>query len=81
MNLDDFNVNLQHAPFMVSFFNTPTTSRMHAPPHVTPITTTNTPRSISIKCKCTNAFSLVIEATNNKNEQIIEVMDQIDLTS
>lgn len=36
---------------------------------------------ISIKCKHTNAFSHVIEATNKNNKQIIEVMDQINLTS
>ncbi len=81
MNLDDFNVSLQRAPSMVSFSNTPTTSHMPTPPHVTPITATNTLRSISIKSKCTNALSLVIEATNNNNKQIIEIMDQINLTN
>jgi len=50
MNLDDFNVSPQHAPFMVNFSNTPTTSHVFVPPHATLITTTNTLGSISIKC-------------------------------
>jgi hypothetical protein len=53
---------------MVNFFNTPTTSHVLAPPRATPIIATNTLGSISIKHKCTNAFSLVIEATNKNNK-------------
>jgi hypothetical protein len=68
MNLDDFNVNLQHAPSMVNLSNTPITFLVFAPPYTTLITVTNTPRSMGIKSKHTNAFSHVIE-TINKNSK------------
>jgi len=81
MNLDDFNVSPQHAPFMINFSNIATTSHVFVPPHATLITTTNPLGSTSIKCKHTNAFSLMIETTNKNNKQIIEVMDRINLIS
>jgi hypothetical protein len=54
------------------------------PPLTTLITFANTPRStlgsIGIKCRRTNAFSHVIKTTNKNIKQIVEAMDQINLT-
>jgi hypothetical protein len=80
VNLDDFNASPQHALSMSNHFNIPIAFPMLAPPHTTPIIGTNTSKSTSIKHKRTNAFSPVIEATNKNNKQIVETMDQINLT-
>jgi hypothetical protein len=65
---------------MVNHFDTPIASPMFAPPCTTPIIGTIAPKSTSIKRKRTNACSLVIEATNKNSKQIVETMDQINLT-
>lgn len=75
MNLGDFNANPRHAPSMVNHFDAPIASTMFAPPCTTPIISTNAPKSTGIKRKRTNAFSLVIEATNKNSKQIVETMD------
>jgi hypothetical protein len=80
VNLVDFNVSPQCAPSVVNHFDTPIASHVLAPPHTTQITSTNAPKSIGIKCKCTNAFSPMIKATNKNNKQIVETMDRINLT-
>ncbi len=80
MKIDDFNDSLRCAPFVVNHFDTPIAYPMPIPPCTTPIIGTNAPKSTSIKCKRTNAFSLVIEATNKNNKQIVETMDRINLT-
>ncbi len=80
MNLDDFNASPRHATSMVNHFDTPIASLMPIPPQTTPIIGTNAPKSTSIKRKRTNAFSPMIQTTNKNSKQIVETMDQINLT-
>jgi hypothetical protein len=61
---------------MVNIFYILTTFVVSAPTPTTPVA----PRSTTIKHKCTNTFSTMIEAINNTNKQIFETLDWINLT-
>jgi hypothetical protein len=42
------------------------------------LTTPLAPRSAKVKCKHSDVFSFVIEATNKKNKVILEAMDHFN---
>jgi hypothetical protein len=57
--------------------NTSTTSIVPLPTHAQHPIAPTTPRSTWIKCKWTNVFDLVIQATKH-NKVLIKAMDQIN---
>jgi hypothetical protein len=77
VNLDEFASSLQHSPIFVNLSDTPNAFVAH-----TSQLSTTTPialGSIGVKCKQSNMFSLVINATNKNTKVVMEVMDRINL--
>jgi hypothetical protein len=71
--LDDFvNIASRHHTFVVNLLDDP--SRCALPPNGPP-STRNLPRGIMIKCKRLNIFSPIIDATIQKNKEIVQTID------